>query len=322
MNLFNKATPLVFCFLSVFVNYASAEEGDLSKSLKNSCQVENKELTFIFQKQKRPDEIKKAADLVSEYLSNEIKIPVKAVVPSDYTASVQALVSKKADFAYLSSLPFLLARRDGNAQALLVEERKDPQGNARTEYDSVLVALKSSPLNSIEDIAKNAKELRVVFTSPTSTSGYIFPYSRFVDEKIMTPGQDPKQAFKSAHFGGGYTQAVDEVLQGRADFAAVSYYVVEGAEAAAYYKEDKLSQLKVIARTPGVPTHMIAAKEGLPECLKEKISQALIKMGSERPELLKDVYGTSTFVRTEENKHVLGTVKAVERIKLPIDKLM
>ena len=78
-----------------------------------------KELVFIFQKQKDPNQIKDAADKVGKYLTKELGMPVKVKVPSDYSASVQALISKNADFAYTSSLPFLLAKRDGGAELLL-----------------------------------------------------------------------------------------------------------------------------------------------------------------------------------------------------------
>src|SRR5687767_7716808 len=106
------------------------------------------ELVFIFQKQKDPTAIKADADKVAEFLGKEVGVPVKAQVPGDYSASVQALVSKKADFAYVSAMPFLLARRDGDAHILLAEQRTDPTGKPRTEYDSVFVVAKDSPLES------------------------------------------------------------------------------------------------------------------------------------------------------------------------------
>lgn len=282
----------------------------------------SKELVFIFQKQKDPNEVKAAADKVAAYLSNALGRTVRAQVPGDYSASVQALISKKADFAYVSSLPFLLARRDGEAELLLAEELIDPRGKPRTEYDSVLVVSKDSPLKTVDDLVQQASALRMVFTSPTSTSGYVFAYSRFVDENLLKPKQDPNTAFKSVQFGGSYTQAVEQVLSGRGDVAAVSYYVVEGPRASTYLTDEQRSKLRILARTPGVPTHLIAARAGLDPELKDKVAQALLKMSSEHPELLEDVYGTAKFVEVDENKHIGKTVEAVTRIGLPIDGLV
>jgi ABC-type phosphate/phosphonate transport system substrate-binding protein len=42
-------------------------------------------------------------------LTRDLGKPVRVVVPVDYSASVQALVSGQADVAYLSALPYLLA---------------------------------------------------------------------------------------------------------------------------------------------------------------------------------------------------------------------
>ena len=298
----------IIFFLPVFLcSNASAADGDL---------------TFVFQKQKNPDQVKAAADKVAEYLSQEIGQKVRAQVPGNYSASVQALVSGTADFAYVSSLPFLLARRDGGAEMLLAEERVDPKGVARTEYDSIFVVPVDSPYKTIGDLVEDAANVRMVFTSPTSTSGYVFAYSRLVDEKLLSAKQDPKSAFKSVQFGGSYTQAVEQVLAGRGDVCAVSYYVVEGPKAGTYLTAEQRSKIRVLARTPGVPTHLVAARAGLSAELKQKVTKALIKLGKEKPELLEDVYGTARFVEVDEEAHIGKTVEAVTRIGLPIDGLV
>jgi phosphonate transport system substrate-binding protein len=232
------------------------------------------------------------------------------------------MVSKKADFAYTSSLPFLLARRDGGAELLLVEQRTDNTGKVRTDYDSVFVVAKDSPLNTMSDLVRDSKSLRMVFTSPTSTSGYVFAYSRLVDEKLLEPRQDPKAVFKSVSFGGSYTKAIEEVLAGRGDVAAVSYYVVEGPEAEAYLSPEQRSKTRILARTPGVPTHLISARAGLSMELKNKVKAALLRLSTEKPELLEDVYGTARFVEVEESTHLAKTVEAVDFLGLPIDGLV
>lgn len=280
-----------------------------------------KELIFIFQKQKDPAKIRADADKLAERLSAEVGVPVKAVVPGDYSASVQALVSKKADFAYVSALPFMLARRDGKASLLLAEVRKDGQGQARTDYDSIFVVPKDSPLQSVEELLKKTKELRICFTSPTSTSGYIMPYYRFVKEGVLQKRADPKTIFQSVAFGGSYTQALEQVLAGRADVACVSDYVLEGPKVDTYLKPEQREKLRVLGRTPGVPTHLIAARDGLSDELKSKMRAALLKVSTESPELLADVYGASAFKAVDENQHVQQAIDAIDYIGLPIEGL-
>jgi phosphonate transport system substrate-binding protein len=280
-----------------------------------------KEIVFIFQKQKDPTKIKSDADKLAGRLSTEVGIPVKAIVPSDYSASVEALVSKKADFAYVSSLPFLLARRDGKATLLVAEVRNDAAGKARTDYDSIFVVQADSDLKTVEDLFKKTKDLRMAFTSPTSTSGYIMPYYRFVKEGLLQKRQDPKTIFQSVAFGGGYTQALEQVLAGRADVAAVSDYVMEGPKTDTYLKPEQRQKLRVLGRTSGVPTHLVAARDGLSAELKSKMKDALLKIATDEPELLADVYGASAFKEVDEKEHVQQAIDAIDFIGLPIEGL-
>lgn len=280
-----------------------------------------KPIVFVFQKQKDPTAIKADAQKLSDTLSRELGIAVKTIVPGDYSASVQAIVSRQADFAYVSAIPFLLARRDGGATLLLAEVRTDPQGKARTDYDSILVVAKDSPLQSFADLKARASELRFAFTSPTSTSGYIMPWARFVEEEMLQPRQDPKTIFKSAVFGGGYTQALEQILAGRADVAAVSDYVLEGPHADVYLNAGQRAKLRILARTPGVPTHLICARAGLDDELKAKVKRTILKISREHPELLADVYGASAFAEVDENSHVAKAIAAIESSGIPIEGL-
>lgn len=278
-------------------------------------------LVFLFQRQRDPEQTRENARQAAAFLSERLGMPVEAVVPGNYGASVQALVSEQADVAYLSSLPFLLARRDAGARLILAEVRPDIEGNRRTNYDSVWVARADSPIESIRDVAADPGALRVCFTSQTSTSGFIMATLRLVREGILTPGQDAREVFRSVSFGGGYTQALQEVLNGRADLCAVSHYTVEGPTADLYTTSDERARLRIIARTPDVPTHLVAVRRGISEDLAERIADALLAMSAERPELLANVYGATEFRRVAEDDHVRAAVEAVEAVGLPIENL-
>jgi len=280
-------------------------------------------LVVVFQRQADPMQIKASADEVADFLSRELGMPVQAFVPTDYSATVQAMVSGRADVAYLSAVPFLLARRDAGATLLLAEERVDAQGTPRSDYDSVLVVRQDSPLENIDDLIANASEIRMVFTSPTSTSGFVMPYRRFVNEGLIQPGQsvqsELQRAFRSHAYGGSYALALQQVINGQGDVAAVSFYTVEGDSALRYLQPEELAQLRILARTPGVPTHLICVRGGLSDELTGRIRTALLKLSSERPELLAEVYGARALVEVDENEHVSAAVEALEYLGLPID---
>lgn len=278
-------------------------------------------LVFAFQRQADPSAIGPAAAEVAEFLSAELGIPVRHEIPGSYAMSVQGLVSGQVDVAYVSAIPFLLARRDANARILLAEVRADGQGVERTDYDSVFVVAQDSPLRSIDDVVARASELRVAFTSTTSTSGYIFPFARLVREGLLSPGQDVREAFDQVIFAGSYTLALQQVLDGRADVAAVSFYTVEGPTRNVYLPENEQRRLRVLDRTPRVPTHLISVRGGISPEFQERIADALIKLVDQHPELLAKVYGATRLERVDQD-HVRAAEEAVEFVQVDLGGLV
>ena len=280
------------------------------------------ELVFVFQKQKDPQQIEEHAAKASKFLSDELGIPVTRQVPLKYSMAVQALVSGKADVAYLDSLAFVLARRDGDVEMVAAEVRKDAAGKERTDYDSIFVVARDSPLKSIGDVVRNGADLRLAFTSEISTSGYLMAVRRLVNEGLMKSGQDPKHVFKSVAYAGGYAQALQQVLDGRSDVCAVSYYTMEGERADVYLDQAQRDRLRILARTPGVPTHLICVRRSLSAGLKERITSALMKMSREHPDLLADVYGAKSLSQVDEKAHVAATVEALKYVGVPVEKFV
>jgi phosphonate transport system substrate-binding protein len=276
-------------------------------------------LVIVFQKQKDPSAIRERADELASAIGAKLGREVRAVVPTEYAASVQALVSGRADAAYVSAIPFLLARRDGGAKAILAEER-----DGRTRYDAVLVVRDDSPLKSLDDVKARAGDVRICFTSTTSTSGYVMPYGRFVDAGLLKAKQDPKRTFKTVSFGGSYTQALRTVLDGRADVAAVSAYTVEGETADVYLPSAERARLRVIDRAPNVPTHLICVRGGLDEATVKALTGAVLAVAKERPELLKAVYGAGSFVELPDggDEHVRPVSTALEQAGLGLEGLV
>lgn len=277
------------------------------------------ELVFLFQRQKDPESTRANADAAAAFLSERLGMPVRAVVPGDYAASVQALVSEQADVAYVSALPFLLARRDAGARLVVAEVRADAEGVKRTDYDSVWVVPADSDLRSMDDVKARAEDLRVAFTSRTSTSGFVMAVLRLVREGIMSPGQDAQEVFGAVAYAGGYSQALQEVLAGRADLCAVSFYTVEGPTADVYTTAEQRAGLRILARTSGVPTHLVCVRGGISSAMESRIREALMALSSERSDLLANVYGATEFRVVDEDEHVKAVVEAMEAVRLPVD---
>jgi phosphonate transport system substrate-binding protein len=266
----------------------------------------------VFQKQKDPREIRAAADKVAAELSRRIGIPVEVEIPASYSASVQALVSDRAQVAYLSAIPYLLASQEADVDIAVAEVRA-----GTTDYDSVFVVAKESPIRSLADL----RGKRMMFTSPTSASGYVMPYARLVQEKLLAPREDPAKFFSRVGFAGGYDRALQAVANGQADVTAVSDYAIEGPKADLYGTPELRAKLRVLARTPGVPTHLLAVRADLPPDLREKLTTALLEISATQPELLADVYGAASFERVGED-HVATAERALADTGLAAKRLV
>ena len=285
----------------------STPQGDTSTG-----QVPSK-LVFAFQKQNDPRRIRETADQAAEFLTERLGIPTEVLIPASYGASVQAVVSNHAQVAYLSSIPFLLAREEAPVEMLLAELRED-----RTDYDSVFVVRKDSPYQDLADL----RGKRVMWTSPTSTSGFVMAYSRLVDEGLLEPRQSPSEFFESVNYAGGYDRALLAVHNDQADVCAVSYYTIEGDRADVYSTPEMRENLRVLARTSGVPTHLVCIRADLPDDLKQRIQAALLQLSEERPELLADVYGAAHFAVVQEDEHVEGAYRALQNTGLGLKGLV
>lgn len=270
-------------------------------------------LVFAFQKQKDPKAIKEQADQLAAILTADLAIPVEVVVPSNYAASVEGLISNRVHVIYTDSLPFILARAEAPVRLLLAEER-----DGRTDYDSLFVVRKDSPLATLADL----KGKRMMFTSATSTSGHLMARSRLVNEGLLKKGQDPAEFFSQVNFAGGYDRALLAVLNGQADVCAVSDYTMQGDKADVYLTKEQRDQLRVLAETPGVPTHLICVRADLPLKLQENIKEALLIVSGNHGELLSDVYGAAKLVEVDPMRHTAAIDKALENTGLSVNKFV
>lgn len=263
-------------------------------------------LVFSFQKQKNPEDLKKASTAMSEQLSKKLNQKIEVLIPTSYGTTAQGLISNKVQVAYMDSLPYLLASKETGLDIVAVEKR-----NNKTQYDSVFIVKKGSSIKSLKDL----KGKKMAFASQTSTSGYLFPFKRLLEEKLVSGPQDLNKFFSQIVYAGGYDKAMLAVLNGQADAAAVSDYAFEGAKADLYLTADQRKELQILTRTPGVPTHLIAVSTKVPEKLRAQIQTAILEIAKENPDMLSSVYGAAELVKPQ-GEHAKKTADALTQTGL------
>jgi len=267
-----------------------------------SPKIALKEIVVALKPDKNPDAIIKERQSLEVYLSKELGVPVKVIVPMSGAVILEGLANGTVDLAYLASVEMLNARDRGIAEILVGGEIA-----GQTSYESYWIALAAKPYTSIADL----KGKPIAFTSKTSTSGYLIPYGALIKKGLLTAGSDPDNFFGSGNswYGTGYVSAVERVLQGSAEAAAISDYVMLKDK---HLTAEQKGKLKIIDRQGPVPTHVIAIRAAIKGKDRETILAAVTKLNEPANTALRDQVFTSKLIQVDATKHLQNTAEALK----------
>lgn len=258
-------------------------------------------LTFAFQPQENPESLAPDAEKLASFLTDQIGIESEVFLPTTYAGVVEALRSENADVAYFSGWPYLIAHQEAGAELLVVEQR-----NGNPYYHSRWYVRQDSDIEELSQLEGRS----VSFTSPTSTSGYLFPMAEIINNSSMASGDDPGEFFDNVIYAGGYQQSLHALLEGKVDAAAASDYSFRE-----YLDQSQRDKLRILSEQGPVPTHGVAIRGGLPDEAKQKVKQALLSLNdAENSDLLKSVYGAEKFVERTHTEHVSALEAALKTV--------
>lgn len=267
-----------------------------------SFQIQAADLVVALKPDKDPEKMLEERKNLETFLSKELGKPVKVIVPLSSSVIIEGFKNGTVDLGYLGSLDMHIASLQNAADVLLVGEIKN-----RTFYESFWVTKKEKPYKSIEDL----KGKPVAFSSRTSTSGYLVPHKDLIERKLLEPKQNPEAFFgkNQVWYGSGYVTAIERVLDGSSEAAAVSDYVILEDK---HLTPQQKSQLKIIGRQGPVPTHSLAVRKTLPANEKDILKRALLKLNEKKNRNLRDDLFTSKLVEADGLQHLEGIVKALD----------
>ncbi len=268
------------------------------------CGPANRSLVIALKPDKDPEKMIQERKTVAAYLTPLLKRPVEIIVPLSSAVIMEGFTNKTIDLAYLSSTEMCKAIDLKIATVLLVGEL-----NGKTSYSSYWLTLKEKPYIQIQDLAGK----KVAFSSKTSTSGYIIPYQDLIQRGLITQKEDPEKFFgkSNAWYGTGYVSAVERVLSGDAEAAAVSDYVFDQNK---HLSEAQKQSLKILQKQGPVPTHTIAIRSSLSEADQKQILEALETFNNPENEELRNKVFTSKLVRTNPDSHLKSIREALQSL--------
>lgn len=240
------------------------------------------DLILAFIPQENPEKLIGDIAVISEWLSDEVGVPVRGFVTSDHAAAVEALRNGDADISFMGALPYVLANEHVGAQIILQEiYRGEPS------YTSRIFVRRDSGINELADL----KGKTIAFADPISESGYLYPLDEFASAGLLERGADPRSFFDRVLFAGGYQQAIQAVASGLVDAAGASQYseLLLSAE----------QQMEVIwiSETPSLPSHGVIARDGIDADLRDRFVAAMLKLNEpDHQELLQHVYSPDGYI--------------------------
>lgn len=249
------------------------------------------EVVVALKPDKDPDKMLAEREALAKALAASLGRPVKVIVPLSPAVIIEGLSNGSIDLGYLSATDMVNARDAGAAGLLLVGEIA-----GQRHYESVWLCLKDRPYERIGDLRGKP----VAFASRTSTSGYLVPLLDLKKQNLIV--KSPTEFFGEGNvwFGTGYMSAVERVLAGEAEAAAVSDYVFDKDK---HLTPEQKARLRILAKQGPVPTHVIAAASRLSPEARQELRQALLDFSEKNP-TLRDTVFSSKLVETDAKTHL------------------
>jgi phosphonate transport system substrate-binding protein len=265
----------------------------LSLAAPSSAQLSLPKLVIALKPDKNPDMMQQERKTLSDFLSSKLGKPVEVIVPLTSAVILEGMANGTVDLGYLSATDMINARKKNIADILLAGEI---EGN--NWYKSYWVSLKEKPYDGVDDLRGKP----IAFSGKTSTSGFLIPLWD-MKQKGLLDSPDAESFFGKGNvwFGTGYVSAIERVLNGEAEAAAVSYYVLDKDK---HLTPEQRAKLKKVAEQGPVPTHVIAIRSTVSASDRDAIRDAINAMNEPANTTLRDNVFTSKLVPVDAEKHL------------------
>jgi len=231
-------------------------------------------------------------------------LTVKSFYASDYAGVIEAMRFNKVQVAWYGNKAAIEAvdRANGEIFAQLM------YADGTYGYHALLITHKDSPYKSLDDVFANSKNINFGIGDPNSTSGFLVPtYYVFSQRKV-----DPRQVFKTVR-NGSHGANIQAVLAKQLDVATNNTEDYGRLEAT---KPDQASQIRVIWKSPLIPSDPFVWRKDLDSASKEKIRNFVLNYAKTDPaekQILKNIYNYGGF-RASTNAQ-LNPIRQLELFK-------
>jgi phosphonate transport system substrate-binding protein len=242
-------------------------------------------------------------------------LKVRSFYAPDYAGVIEAMRFNKIQVAWYGNKAAMEAvdRANGEVFAQLM------YADGTYGYHSLLITHKDSPYRTVDDVLANGKNINFGIGDPNSTSGNLVPsFYIFAQRKI-----DPRATFKTVR-SASHGVNLQATLARQVDVAANNTEDVGRLEAT---RPDLFAQLRVIWKSPLIPSDPFVWRKDLDPAVKAKVKDFVLNYAKTDPAekaVLKNIYNYGGF--RESNNDQLIPIRQLElfrdRLKIEGDDKM
>ena len=232
-----------------------------------------------------PQELLRKYKPFADYITKEVGVKVKFVPVLDYAATVEGLAANRLDIVWYGGFTSVQAVERAKGATRLAMREED------ASFKSVFVTRTDSGIKTLADL----KGKTFAFGSVSSTSGHLMPR-----HFLRAAGVDPERDFRKFGFSGAHDATAAWVEAGRVDAGAVNFLVWRKL---VDKKKIDTKTTHVFWTTPPYVDYVWVARGGVPEEIREKFKQALLKLDYSKPEDKKvmDLQRTRKFIPAKDS---------------------
>lgn len=281
------AATLAACGAEDTNNDSSAEEPETT----DESSEEYSELVMGFVPSSDAENITDNAQPLADYLEEALDMPVTAQVTTDYVGLVEAMRTGQTQIGFLPAFGYVQAAERGDVEVVAKSIRYG-SGSYKAQYNVPA----DSDIQDFDDLVES-EGLVWAFPGYSSTSGYLFPGVEFLNAGV----EDLEGKFQHLEVQ-GHDNALLQLLDGNADFATTF-------DDARGNLSDEIpdieEQIRVIGYTDPIPNDTVTLYGGMPDDLKERITEAFLSMedNEEALQAMNDIYEWDGIEPAEDSEY-------------------